>query len=194
MADFANFGPEEAILLSDTGSDLTLFTKAIAASVCSYLNSRLPRAGITGAEVDREVVEAWLTRSTTGPFNEEFAGYIRSLTHVGGGTTFPGMRVALAPQMLIGIFAWLEGEILAYLGDVSDTVTLSGVGGIWMDELMLQLGIMLEPVLGSPADPGTTPGATRPNSIRSRTWPASAVRKAGSWVRRGPCSARRPVG
>lgn len=130
-----------------------MFTKAIAASVCSYLNSRLPRAGIAGAEVDREVVEAWLTRSTTGPFNEEFAGYIRSLTHVGGGTTFPGMRVALPPQMLIGIFAWLEGEILAYLGDVSDTVTLSGIGGIWMDELMLQLGIMLEPVLGSPRGP-----------------------------------------
>jgi hypothetical protein len=152
LADFANFGPSEAEMLLEGGTDLEVFTKAIAGSVCEYLVPRLPRL-VTGASVDRDVVEEWLTRSSTGPFDEDFADYIRGLTHVGGGTTFPGLSVPLPPQMVIGLIAWLEGEILAYLGDVSDTITLSGVGGIWMDELMLQLGIMLEPVLGSPSGP-----------------------------------------
>jgi hypothetical protein len=152
LADFASFGPSEAEMLLEGGTDLDVFTKAIADSVSEYLLPRLPRL-VIGASVDRGVVEEWLTRSSTGPFDQEFADYIRGLTHVGGGTTFPGMSVPLPPQMVIGLIAWLQGEILAYLGDVSDTITLSGVGGIWMDELMLQLGIMLEPVLGSPDAP-----------------------------------------
>ena len=103
--------------------------------------------------MDQDVVEEWLSRSSTGPFDGDFADYLRSVTHVGGGTTFPGVSVPLPPQMVIGLIAWLEGEILVHLGDVSDTITLSGVGGIWMDQLMLQLGVMLEPVLGSPSGP-----------------------------------------
>jgi hypothetical protein len=153
LADFANFGPDEAGMLLEIGTDLELFTQAIANSVCAYATSRLPRLGLAGAGVDKDIVEEWLTRSSTGPFDAGFADYIRDLTHVGGGTTFPGMAVAVPPQMLVGLFAWLEGEILAYLGEVSDTITLSGVGGVWMDQMMLQLGIMLEPVLGSPSGP-----------------------------------------
>jgi len=153
LADFANFGGGEAAMLRYLGSDLGVFTKAMADSVSGYITTRLPRLGVTGATVDKEVVEDWLTRSSTGPFDEAFADYIRDLTHVGGGTTFPGMAVPIPPQMLVALIAWLEGQILAYLGDVSDTITLSGVGGVWMDEMMLQLGIMLEPVLGSPPGP-----------------------------------------
>jgi hypothetical protein len=153
LADFANFGSNEAQMLLDGGTDLEVFTKAIADSVYEYLVPRLPRLGIRGVSVDKAVVEEWLTRSSTGPFDEDFAKYVRGLTHVGGGTTFPGLSVPLPPQMVVGLIAWLQGQILAYLGDVSDTITLSGVGGIWMDELMLQLGIMLEPVLGSPSAP-----------------------------------------
>ena len=153
LADFANFGPDEAMMLLETGTDLEVFTREIAELLSKYLTSRLPRAGISGATVDRDVVEDWLTRSSTGPFDEEFAAYIREITHVGKGATFPGLSVPLPPQMIVGIMAWLQGEILFHLGEVSDTVTLSGIGGIWMDELMLQLGIMLEPVLGSPSGP-----------------------------------------
>ncbi|HKN48642.1 MAG TPA: protoglobin domain-containing protein [Actinomycetota bacterium] len=153
LADFANFGDGEALMLRYLGSDLGLFTKAMADSVSGYIATRLPRLGVTGATVDREVVENWLARSSTGPFDEDFADYIRELTHVGGGTTFPGMAVPLPPQMLVALIAWLEGQILLYLADVSDTVTLSGIGGVWMDEMMLQLGIMLEPVLTSPPGP-----------------------------------------
>ena len=153
LADFASFGPNEVGMLLEAGTDLEVFTRAIAESVCDYLVARLPRLGISGASVDQDVVEEWLTRSSTGPFDEDFANYLRSITHVGGGTTLPGVSVPLPPQVLIGLIAWLEGEILVHLGDVSDTITLSGVGGIWMDQLMLQLGIMLEPVLGSPPGP-----------------------------------------
>ena len=162
LADFANFGTEEAEMLLETGSDLTLFTRAIAKSLCNYLGHALPRAGIDPGAVDREVVEEWLARSTTGPFDQHLADYLRSISRVPGGVTFPGMSTALPPQLLVALFAWLEGEILAYLGEVSDTVTLSGVGGIWMDQLMLQLGIMLEPVLGSPSGPRDYSGGHQP--------------------------------
>src|SRR3989442_1439448 len=131
----------------------TLRPKDQADATSSYLTTQLPRAGIRGATIDRDVIEEWLARSGTGPFDEEFADYVRGLTHVGGGTTFPGVSVPLPSQMLIGMIAWLEGQILLALGEVSDTVTLSGIGGIWMDELMLQLGIMMEPVLGEPSGP-----------------------------------------
>jgi len=151
LADFASFGPNEVAMLHEAGTDLEVFTRAIAESVCDYLVARLPRFDISGASVDQEVLEEWLSRSSTGPFDGDFADYLRGVTHVGGGTTFPGVRAPLPPQMVIGLIAWLEGEILVHLGDVSDTITLSGVGGIWMDQLMLQLGVMLEPVLGSPS-------------------------------------------
>ncbi|MGH2717533.1 MAG: protoglobin domain-containing protein, partial [Actinomycetota bacterium] len=153
LADFANFGPGEALMLLESGTDLDVFTRSIAGSACSYLSSRLPRAGISGANVDREALEEWLSRSSSGPFDEGFAGWLRDLTHVDGGATFPGVNIALPPQMIVGLMAWLQGELLFALGDVSDTITLSGIGGIWMDELMLQLGIMLEPVLTSPKGP-----------------------------------------
>jgi hypothetical protein len=151
LADFASFGPDEVEMLHEAGTDLEVFTRDIAGSVCDYLVARLPRLGVDGATLDQDVVEEWLGRSSTGPFDGGFAEYLRGVTHVGGGTTFPGVNAPLPPQMVIGLIAWLQGEILVHLGDVSDTITLSGVGGIWMDQLMLQMGVMLEPVLGSPS-------------------------------------------
>jgi hypothetical protein len=153
LADFANFGPAEAGMLREMTPDLTVLAKDLAASVARYITSRLPRLGITGAVVDEDTVRDWLIRSGTGPFDEAFAAYIRELTHVGSGATFPGLNVSIPPQMIVALVAWLQSEILVALGDLTDTITLSGVGGIWMDELMLQLGIMLEPVLTSPRGP-----------------------------------------
>src|SRR5712691_8222821 len=43
LADFANFGPNEVEMLHEAGTDLEVFTKAIAESVCDYLVARLPR-------------------------------------------------------------------------------------------------------------------------------------------------------
>ncbi|HEU5002909.1 MAG TPA: protoglobin domain-containing protein [Actinomycetota bacterium] len=154
LADFANFGPGEATMLAEVGSDLEVFTESIAEAIARYVRRQFPKMGIEGLSVDLDAIEEWLTHSSTGPFDESFADSLRGLTHVGGGTTLPGLSAAIPPQMLVGMIAWLEGQILTYLGDVSDTVTLSGVGGIWMDQLMLQLGIMLEPVLDDhPAGP-----------------------------------------
>ena len=162
LADFANFGEAEALLLRDAGPDIGVFAKAIAGAMSAHIAKKLPRLdrelgmelGLEGAAADPGTIERWLFKSSIGPFDENFADYVRELTHVDGGATFPGMNVALPPQMLIGLMAWLEGQILLHLGDVSDTITLSGVGAIWMDEMMLQLGIMLEPVLeNSPAGP-----------------------------------------
>src|SRR6267378_4706767 len=86
LADFANFGPDEVEMLHKAGTDLEVFTKAIAESVSDYLVARLPRLGVSGASVDQDVVEEWLSRSSTGPFDEDFAEYLRGVTHVGGGT------------------------------------------------------------------------------------------------------------
>jgi hypothetical protein len=153
LADFASFGPPEATMLREMGTDLGVFTKGLADAAAAHLTTQLPRAGLREVGIDQGVIEEWLARSGTGPFDEGFAEYLRGITHVGGGSTFPGMSTPMPPQMLIGAIAWLQGQILLSLGEVSDTVTLSGIGGIWMDELMLQLGVMLEPVLGSPSAP-----------------------------------------
>lgn len=153
LADFANFGPGEAEMLAETGTDLEVFASSLAGSLSGYLATKMGRLGMPGARVNTDVVEEWLSRSSTGPFDETFAAYVRELTHIDGGATFPGLSTAIPPQMIIAIMAWLQGQILLSIGDVSDTITLSGIGGIWMDQLMLQLGIMLEPVLGSPTGP-----------------------------------------
>ena len=55
LADFANFGGGEAAMLRYLGSDLGVFTKAMADSVSGYITTRLPRLGVTGATVDKEV-------------------------------------------------------------------------------------------------------------------------------------------
>src|SRR5260370_36511713 len=121
----------------------------MAERVCDSFHARLRRLGIDGARLDQDAVEEWLSRSSTGPFDGDFAEYLRGLTHVGGGTTFPGGSAALPPQMVIWLIAWLQGEILVHPGGVSDTSTLSGLSGLWVDQLMLQLGGMTQPVLRS---------------------------------------------
>ena len=57
LADFASFGPSEARMLLEAGTDLEVFTKAIAESLCDYLVPRLPRLGISQASVDKDVIE-----------------------------------------------------------------------------------------------------------------------------------------
>jgi hypothetical protein len=125
---------------------------AVAVALVDYLSPRLQTAGL-GGEVSREAVASWLTRSSTGPFDADFARSLRSLTHVGGRATFPGVSVPMPAQMIVATMAWVQGQILLALGNVTDTITLSGLGGIWMDQLILQLGIILEPVLREPTGP-----------------------------------------
>ena len=62
LADFANFGDGEALMLRYLGSDLGVFTKAMADAISGYIATNLPRLGVSGATVDKEVVEEWLAR------------------------------------------------------------------------------------------------------------------------------------
>jgi hypothetical protein len=152
LADFADFGDAEAEMLRDRSFRTAPFADAVAGAVVDQLAPRLLSAGV-GGEVSRKAVATWLARSSTGPFDAEFADFLRNLTHVGGATTFPGVSGPMPPQMIVATMALVQGEILLALGNVTDTITLSGLGGIWMDQLMLQLGIMLEPVLHEPSGP-----------------------------------------
>jgi hypothetical protein len=152
LADFANFRDAEAEMLRDCTSRTPLALDAVAAALVDHLTPRLAVAGLGGG-VNRESVATWLQESSTGPFDADFAASLRSRTHIGGGATFPGVSVPMPAQMIVATMAWIQGQILLALGNVTDTITLSGLGGIWMDQLMLQLAIILEPVLCEPTGP-----------------------------------------
>jgi hypothetical protein len=152
LADFADFRHAEVEMLRDCASRMPPFTDAVADAVIDQLSPHLLSAGI-GGSVSRETVGTWLAESSTGPFDADFADSLRRLTHIGGGATFPGVSVPMPAQMIVATMALVQGEILLALGNIVDTITLSGLGGIWMDQLMLQLGIMLEPVLHDPSGP-----------------------------------------
>lgn len=152
LADFASFRDSEAEMLRDCTSRAPHFLDEVAGAVVDHLGPRLLAAGLYPS-VSQEAVASWLEDSSMGPFDAEFAGRLRSLTHVGGEATFPGVSVPMPAQMIVATMAWVQGRILLALGDVTDTITLSGLGGIWMDQLMLQLGIILEPVLHEPNGP-----------------------------------------
>src|SRR5262249_18864434 len=65
----------------------------------------------------------------------------------------PGVPVALPPQMILALMAWTQGEILDALGQTCDGAVVSAAGGAWMNQLVLQLGIILEPYLAEPNAP-----------------------------------------
>src|SRR2546428_237299 len=121
LASFASFRDAEAEMLRDWTFRMPLFTAKVAAAVVDQLSHRLISAGVAGG-VSEEAVAAWLARSSTGPFDADFARFLRSLTHVGGGVTFPGFRVPMAPQMIVAAMAWVQGQILLALGNVTDTI------------------------------------------------------------------------
>ncbi len=65
LADFANFGDAEALMLRYLGSDLGGFTRAMADAVSGYITTNLPRLGVSGATVDKEVVDRSTRASPT---------------------------------------------------------------------------------------------------------------------------------
>jgi hypothetical protein len=67
--------------------------------------------------------------------------------------TFPGVQVPLPPQLVLAMIAWLQGQILTAMGEICDTATVSAAGAAWMNQFLLQLGIMLEPSLTEPDAP-----------------------------------------
>lgn len=158
LADFASFGAYEALAVQETGEDLSVFADEIADGIYTHLLSRPESAGLMEASpepVSKPGVKDWLTKISDGPFNGELSGYLREMSRVGpDGATFPGVKVALPPQMILALTAWIQGRILELMGETcEETTTLSAAGGAWMNLFMLQLGIILEPYLIEPTAP-----------------------------------------
>lgn len=157
LADFAGFGEYEAMAVQDTLPDLVSFSDRLASNLSAYLQTRPESAmlmGGSGPSVNKAAVRHWLTRSGAGPFNEDLASMVREMSHLPGkGATFPGVEAALDPQMVLALMGWVQGELLGAMGEICDEETLSSTGGAWMNLMMLQLGIMLEPYLDEPSGP-----------------------------------------
>lgn len=169
LAEFAAFGDDEASSLINTTADLSNFSDGIAESTAQYLKSSPESAPLfdgVQSPVDVDKVERWLSMIGTGPFDEEMAGAIRELSRTPDRkATFPGVTVALPPQMIIGLTAWIQGEVLTALGKDGGVGTVSLGGGAWMNQLMLQLHMMLEPQLVEPSGPLGHHGAAGYHSL-----------------------------
>jgi hypothetical protein len=154
LADFAGFRAYEAVAVQETGRDVAPLTGEIAADIAAHLRSRPESSALlSGGGVDEDGIKQWLDRTIAGPFDDDLAAYLRGVTHMGHGATFPGLQVALPPQMILALMAWVQGRVLRALGRTCDIETISAGGAAWMNQYMLQLGIMLEPHLREPDAP-----------------------------------------
>ncbi|MGH3808409.1 MAG: hypothetical protein ACRDRU_17660, partial [Pseudonocardiaceae bacterium] len=157
LADFAGFGAYEAVAVQETGEDISGFIDRIPAALSAYLMMRPESASLMGGStppVSEPIIKEWLDRTVAGPFDGELAGFLRRVSHVGGtDVTFPGVQVSLPPQLVLALTAWLQGQILKAMGENCDLATVSAAGAAWMNQFMLQLGIILEPSLAEPDSP-----------------------------------------
>ncbi|MGH4011622.1 MAG: protoglobin domain-containing protein [Pseudonocardiaceae bacterium] len=157
LAEFAGFGAYEAVAVQETGKAVSDFTEEIAEEISGYLMARPESAPLmSGSDppVNPLLVKEWLDRTISGPFDGELSAFLREVSQVKGKkVTFPGVQVPLPPQMILALTAWVQGRIIAVLGETCDIVTVSAAGGAWMNQFMLQLGIILEPELAQPDGP-----------------------------------------
>ncbi len=157
LAEFAGFGAYEAVAVQETGRAISGFTDSIAEEISGYLMTRPESAPLmSGSDppVNPLLVKEWLDRTISGPFDGELSAFLREVSHVGGkGVTFPGVQVPLPPQLILALTAWIQGQIIKALGETCDVATVSAAGGAWMNQFMLQLGIILEPTLAQPDAP-----------------------------------------
>ena len=157
LADFAGFGEYEATVIQGTGSVIAEFTDRVPAAIVTYLTTRSESASLIGRadqSISEPTIKEWLHRTITGPFDGGLASYIREISHLGENkVTFPGVQTPLPPQLVLALTAWLQGQILQALGKTCDVATVSAVGAAWMNQFMLQLGIILEPTLTEPESP-----------------------------------------
>lgn len=157
LAEFAGFGGYEAVAVQETGKEISALINRIPGEISGYLRMRpesAPMMGGSDLPVSEPLIKEWLDRTIAGPFDGELADFVREISHVGGKeVTFPGVRIPLPPQLVLALIAWLQGKILQAMGETYDTVTVSAAGAAWMNQLMLQLGIILEPSLAEPDGP-----------------------------------------
>jgi hypothetical protein len=157
LADFAGFGVYEAVAVQETGRDISALIDRIPEAITGYLMTRPESAPLmdrSDLSVSEPLIKEWLDRTIAGPFDGELAAFLRETSHVGGTeVTFPGVQVPLPPQLVLALTAWLQGQILDAMGKNCDLATVSAAGAAWMNQLMLQLGIILEPSLAEPDAP-----------------------------------------
>lgn len=157
LADFAGFGAYDAVAVQETGGEIAGLIDRIPGAVSRYLMTRPESAPLMGGSdppVSEPLIKEWLDRTITGPFDGELAAFLREVSHVGGQeVTFPGVQVPLPPQLILALTAWMQGQVLEALGETCDIATVSAAGAAWMNQFMLQLGIILAPGLGEPDGP-----------------------------------------
>ncbi|MGH3669509.1 MAG: hypothetical protein ACRDSH_02570, partial [Pseudonocardiaceae bacterium] len=157
LADFAGFGSYEAMAVQETGKGVPALSTRLAEEISRYLMIRpesAPMMAGTDRPIDGLVLKEWLDRTIAGPFDGELATMVRRISHLPGAkVTFPGVLVPLPPQLVLALMAWVEGRIMTMLGENFDVAVVSASGAAWMNQFMLQLGIMLEPCLSDPDGP-----------------------------------------
>jgi hypothetical protein len=157
LAEFAGFGVYEAVAVQETGRDISTLIDRIPGAISGYLMTRPESAPLMGGSeppISEPLIKEWLDRTIAGPFDGELADFVREISHIGDKeVTFPGVQVPLPPQLVLALTAWLQGQILEAMGETCDLATVSAAGAAWMNQFMLQLGIILEPSLTAPDAP-----------------------------------------
>ena len=157
LADFAGFREYEAAAVQETGREIPALSMRIAKEISRYLMTRTESAALMNGShqpVNELIIIEWLEKTISGPFDGDLAAFLRRESHLpGAAVTFPGVQVALPPQLVLALTAWVQGRILTALGENFDTAVVSSSGAAWMNQFMLQLGIMLEPCLAEPDGP-----------------------------------------
>ncbi|HKR49026.1 MAG TPA: protoglobin domain-containing protein [Pseudonocardiaceae bacterium] len=157
LAEFAGFGAYEAVAVQETGTAISALIDRIPEGISRYLMMRPESAPLMDGSdqpVSEPLIKEWLDKTISGPFDGELAEFVREISHVGGKeVTFPGVRIPLPPQLVLALTAWLQGKVLEALGQTCDVATVSAAGAAWMNQFMLQLGIILTPSLAEPDSP-----------------------------------------
>lgn len=157
LGDFAGFGPYEALAVQESGYEIAPLLDTLTGDIAGYLATRAESAALLGTpeeSISQPRIKEWLARTAAGPFDGELAAFLRETAHLPGEkATFPGIQVPLPPQLILALLAWVQGKILEALGATCDISTVSAAGAAWMNQFMLQLGIILEPYLVAPEAP-----------------------------------------
>jgi Protoglobin len=157
LAEFAGFGAYEAVAVQETGREISAFIDRIPGEISEYFMTRPESAPLMGGSnlpINEPLIKEWLDRTIAGPFDGELAAFLREISHAGGKeVTFPGVQIPLPPQLILALTAWLQGQVLKALGKTCDLATVSVAGAAWMNQFMLQLGIILAPSLAEPDGP-----------------------------------------
>ena len=157
LADFAGFKDYEAAAVQETGENIPALSDRIARQMTGYLMTRPESASLMDGSphpINEMIIRKWLERTIAGPFDGDLADFVRRISHLSGTqVTFPGVQVALPPQLVVALTAWMQGHILTALGETFEVATASAAGAAWMNQFMLQLGIILQPCLTNPDRP-----------------------------------------